>query len=560
MTASVGSSGATPSKANPENELQLTLLPAEMLHGIFQWLTPQDLSPLSRTCRFLHDYVSKNQNLCKDIYLNFFDTPQNQQGLDWESLLHDIVRLHRTCTRPASVPNDAALPFVHDALVQLLRHASPAGGPAASIAPTHAASRNAALAAKLFRDEPARTAYLTRSSLFQRARHQPPPADRALASASARLHCLYGRAILNAGRTRNGRVHPYACAKVYDLRQHTAGTFWGPFMEDGSGRVDWERVEAVMVVLGGNMRQARAGGSVWGGWDMPFAGSWPGSWLGSSMRILNGAGLEDPYGVGGTWLRVVCFIDYNDFFAYNFPAEAETLAPGEPRAPLEVEEATRLIIVKLRVVGIEAPGVADGQALPVVRFEGTSRALDDSWDDNADSDIRGTVRLTSEGEVRWTTFSIFNGQERWRSESVQVGGVRAAGGVVGHWFDANYDEHGPVGPTAFWKMADPRKGADGEEETGIQVEDFIGLVDGFLGDSDSDWDEDYVVGEWGEDDVEEEIDEADEGEALAEDLAMLGEDVEIIDLTEAHYGMDGPGGGHQGMGPGSEEQGQNGHT
>ncbi|KAM0325480.1 hypothetical protein ACHAQA_007467 [Verticillium albo-atrum] len=526
---------------------QLTLLPAEMLHGIFQWLTPQDLSPLSRTCRYLHDYISGNQSLCKDVYLNFFDTPK-EQDLDWEGLLHDIVRLHRTCTRLASVPNDAVLPFVHDTVVKLLRLASPAGGPAASIAPTYAASRNATLVARMFRDEPARTAFLTRSALFQRARHQPA-LDRTLSRASARLHCLYGRAVLNCGRTRSGRMHPYACAKVYDLRQHTAGTFWGPFLEDGSGRVDWERVEAVMVVLGANMRQARAGGSVWGGWDVPFAGSWPGSWFGDygwrsgqPSEGLSSVALEDPYGVSGTWLRVVCFIDYNDFFAYNFPAEPETLAPGDPRPALEVEEATRLIIMKIRVVGIEAPGEADGQALPVVRFEGSSRALDDSWDDNADSDIRGTVRLTAEGEVRWTTFTILNGQERWRSESVQVGGVGAAGGVVGHWFDAHYDEHGPVGPTAFWKMTNPRGGPYDDE--GIQVEDFIGLVDGFLGDSDSEWDEDYVVGMWGEDDVEEELDETDEGEALAEDLAMLGEDVEIVDLTA--YGAEGQPGGQNG--------------
>jgi hypothetical protein len=43
--------------------------------------------------------------------------------------------------------------------------------------------------------------------------------------------------------------------------------------------------------------------------------------------------------------------------------------------------------------------------------------------------------MTREGEVRWTTWSVFNGQERWRSESVQVGGVKSAKGVLGHWFD-----------------------------------------------------------------------------------------------------------------------------
>lgn len=51
------------------------------------------------------------------------------------------------------------------------------------------------------------------------------------------------------------------------------------------------------------------------------------------------------------------------------------------------------------------------------------------------TNIPGVVRLTKEGEVRWTTWSIFNGQERWRSEGIQVGGVRSARGVIGNWFE-----------------------------------------------------------------------------------------------------------------------------
>lgn len=76
----------------------------------------------------------------------------------------------------------------------------------------------------------------------------------------------------------------------------------------------------------------------------------------------------------------------------------------------------------------------------------------------ADSNT-GTVRQTPEGEIRWTTFSIFHGEERWRSEGIQVGGLRSARGVLGNWFDKDYDMHGPAGPTAFWKERD-----DMEEE------------------------------------------------------------------------------------------------
>jgi len=43
--------------------------------------------------------------------------------------------------------------------------------------------------------------------------------------------------------------------------------------------------------------------------------------------------------------------------------------------------------------------------------------------------------MTKEGEVRWTTFSIFGGESRWRSECIQLGGRRSARGVIGNWFD-----------------------------------------------------------------------------------------------------------------------------
>jgi len=51
-------------------------------------------------------------------------------------------------------------------------------------------------------------------------------------------------------------------------------------------------------------------------------------------------------------------------------------------------------------------------------------------------------------------FSIYGGQARWRSESIQIGGLNSARGCLGHWFDKDYDDHGPAGPTAFWKISD----------------------------------------------------------------------------------------------------------
>lgn len=66
-------------------------------------------------------------------------------------------------------------------------------------------------------------------------------------------------------------------------------------------------------------------------------------------------------------------------------------------------------MMELRVSHKEDPGPNDGQDYPVVHFTGTARSLHASWDPNANSNIRGTVRQTQEGEIRWTSISVFNG-------------------------------------------------------------------------------------------------------------------------------------------------------
>ena len=66
------------------------------------------------------------------------------------------------------------------------------------------------------------------------------------------------------------------------------------------------------------------------------------------------------------------------------------LVPADvPRPPLNVGEATRLIIMKIHVTGIEPPGPDDGQGLPVVHYEGQSRWIDRTFDNDANSDVRG---------------------------------------------------------------------------------------------------------------------------------------------------------------------------
>jgi hypothetical protein len=108
-------------------------------------------------------------------------------------------------------------------------------------------------------------------------------------------------------------------------------------------------------------------------------------------------------------VKIVCFLDYNDLYAFNFSDEALKHPSDEPRDPLVTDEAIRHIIMDIQVTDVSPPGPFDNPALPVMQFSGKSRSVDASWDPNANSKIRGSVRLTPEGEVRWQTISVFYG-------------------------------------------------------------------------------------------------------------------------------------------------------
>ncbi|PNY28769.1 Uncharacterized protein TCAP_01314 [Tolypocladium capitatum] len=537
----------------------LTSLPPEILHSIFQWLCPEDLLLLPHVCRLFYRYVRGNWRLCRDVYLRTLDTPEDK-GLDWEAELHDLLKLKSICRRETAADKEHELDFVSRTVDRLLKHAS-SQGRTIDNSHTHCASRNADFLAELFVDQSNREAFLQRSFLFERVRnehHQPPIRGRGQLheseyQLSAKLHCLYGKPILNLGRLRSTRTYPFAVSKVYDLRQYTDLTKWGPFMDDTTGRVDWEKVEAILIVLGYNITMRRVSKLFSDVWDTPFSGSWPKSYMPSPKAEVTPLDGSDPYGVTGTWYRVsiprastaaragqtltrhqiVCFLDYNDFFNYNFPVGGDVPADS-PRPALNVGEATRLILMRNYVTAVEPPGPDDGQALPVVHFRGVSRSLDDSWDNNASSGLRGftskgTVRLTKEGQVRWTTISIFHGEERWRSEGIQIGGVRSARGVVGTWFDKDFDRHGPAGPTAFWKASDTAGTADTIHD--LLTNDFLLTYStvAYMDDSDPEAEMDYE-----DEDDDEELDEDMDAEPVSNELPglLLDAQLEVADIVQ----------------------------
>ena len=226
---------------------------------------------------------------------------------------------------------------------------------------------------------------------------------------SAKLHCLYGVPVQHVHRgggvtsasryslrSETAPIHPYVRSLVYDLRQHQDGTFWGPFLDDGSLDVDWEKIEAIMILLDYNLSCFARAHEVVNehaipDWSRPFNGATPYSFVSKSVNVplKPSTPLEarDPYNVTGTWMRIVCFLDYTELYDFNFGSGYP--AATEPRPPLDTEEAIRLITMRIEVTSIEAPGEEDGQALPVVHFKGASSAVRPSWDPNANSRIKG---------------------------------------------------------------------------------------------------------------------------------------------------------------------------
>ena len=247
-------------------------------------------------------------------------------------------------------------------------------------------------------------------------------------------------------------VHPWARSRIYDLRRYKESNMWGPFTDSGSGHIDWEKVQSIMVILAYNHRlyterQAQMGNhhphlptnSVWppgpssatpghawlrgvrhrstGGnhdgsasrdsmlqsWETPFEGIAANSYISSPLegRLKPSPNPEldelDPYGVTGTWMRIVCFLDYNDLYRFNFESPANVPVEQE-RGPISTREAFRLIRLQLHVTQVEEQeGVdVDGNPLlPIVHFEGTSKSTYMAWDPNANSRIRGLCHLPS---------------------------------------------------------------------------------------------------------------------------------------------------------------------
>jgi len=355
----------------------------ELLHCIFTSLSPIELSAVSRTCKVLNSYISGNKLLHKDIYLQRYDQPASD--INWENKTHELIKLEKILESPDRQLKRDALEFAVSRIDFLLD--------TCSAGPDSETSQNLQLLQALFADTTNIDALLCSSSLFGSVLddNQTPAPTEELRQLSAKLHCMYGVPIdeiptnpeafsisrrnispqhqhqqqqlspssCTRNRTRPRLTHTFARSKVYDLRQYTDASLWGPFRDDGSQRVDWEKLEAIMIVLGYNLKEftKRSDGRFPMIWDEPFVGATPRSFVSPHphslypkaeshrgeiedellriREVASDLNSLDPYGVTGTWMRVVCFLDFNDLYAFNF---SPGLRAGDQRPPIDTEE------------------------------------------------------------------------------------------------------------------------------------------------------------------------------------------------------------------------------
>jgi hypothetical protein len=155
---------------------------------------------------------------------------------------------------------------------------------------------------------------MCRSSLFARAGKptQKPADDDESRQLSAKLHSMFGIPSSNAGR-RVLSTHASARSRVYDLRNYTDGTKWGPYRDDGSMRVDWEMIESLMIVLGYNSGLCcqRIPTRFRPPWTKPLEGVIPArakimpEYMPTLLKEPDiPLQLKDPYNVSGVWSRV----------------------------------------------------------------------------------------------------------------------------------------------------------------------------------------------------------------------------------------------------------------
>ncbi|KAK5104123.1 hypothetical protein LTS08_002007 [Lithohypha guttulata] len=475
-------------------ELSIISLPPEILSQVLCRLSHTDLLAFSVTCRDAREHASpQNQLLWQAVFLQIFDDPRHrwdsltrtvrqagkdrEVGWDWynelrrrivalrfvksskvafensndpeaesviEALL-DIIDTAKTCLTPSEI-QAGRKPEVDDRELSLNLGLLPIpyyfsrefdglvrGLPASMV------RRNAA--PKYYEGDTSNARSMPGSWNEERTPGRPTTRLRAAlemekavrSAAGSRLHVLCG---LTEYEVQDERALGRARRVTYDWTLTNSATDYGPFKNDGSGEIDWRRLEAVCSVV-----SRQFGNAIRGRMTPPqgFCFSLP------YRTLLDPTTPNDWARVQGNWCGTYVFLHWEDLVDFNATSTDRPSLENGPEACGGVMKLELKLDDRIRDDPKLQTRLPICEDLPPLYFSGVSR----SYDFQMATGIRGMACLAPGGkEVRWRYIVHYSGGDQWQLEGVQPGGIRS-GSVYGLWTSCAHEQGGPVGPFCY---------------------------------------------------------------------------------------------------------------
>ncbi|KAL8279820.1 hypothetical protein RQP46_007670 [Phenoliferia psychrophenolica] len=428
----------------------LLSIPPETLDAILELLDPVDVAAFSAVCRATRDFCRENAHLWTTLFLQHFDPPQPSPDhtlFEYQAVLKARIRARGLINLAHT---DGQLPRVVAAfpptLATFIAIAQTAPGPN---------GRNLAFLATLF---PYTSTAFTAEWLSM---YLDP--KRAEVAPVVRQHAAHFELLHGPTRMYEGFRRLQALRRVYDLQNYSKDTSFGPFLKDGSGRVDWVLLESIRRVSDYQLviHVEREG---WGtnpttdaGLEESIGRDKGRGWADSVRRDVS-RGTRDWAGVEADWIGTYGFLDHEVFEALNTSSERKT---GTLHLSDFREAIGDLMALKLKLDPPREP-VASAEEGPFPRLTFTGTLGPRYSVPNSPAPILGVTGSVSRGPeqaVTWHYKIIYAGAVQWVLEGVQVGSEGSRAGVRGIWTHAtrlamgmNVAE-GPCGPFAWWIAA-----------------------------------------------------------------------------------------------------------
>ncbi|KAG1818719.1 uncharacterized protein BJ212DRAFT_1446459 [Suillus subaureus] len=394
----------------------ITDLPLEVLEHILVISDPIDVASTTQVCRLLRGlvYSAGDEHFWRALYLaQPFDDPREavtylgkrRTDIKWREELQRIIRA-RTVVNDVTVCRPDERCQVLRTLLDMVTNVPPL--PSSESEPT---SRNVLWMQALLQDG----AFLDLESHSHEEEQL-----------RARLHTWFGLTDIDALPTKRVVSRAY----VYSQRNYQSSNSFGPFMQDGSGVVNWVHMQKLAHV---------------------FASA-----LGCSLSLtfcqavippsLNMNRETDWAGVEGLWHISYCFMDHRELLIYNDP----NIPEDEPLDLTifeegELQETFSAIDIFFRVINVEED--PDHPARPIINYVGE---MDGNFS------IVGYVKLTPDNQIRWHFVAGNGDQPVWWGEAIVMGNIRSQYGVLGAWSTTLHDLQDPIAAAHIGEDPDER--------------------------------------------------------------------------------------------------------